>query len=357
MRQLTIVLLFVSLAWLLHVPPVQAQKLAKIDEYVQSQLNGQNLTGLAVGIIIDGKVVKTKGYGLANAEWNIAATEHTVYKLASVSKQMIAAGIMSLVQQGRLHVTDTITRFFKDAPATWSNITLRHLLNHTSGLQRESPAFDWLRPKTDSVLIRAAYEVPLVFATGTRWQYCNLGYFMLAEIIRLVSGQPFGDYLQQQAFGPIGMEQTQTTSARQLVPNRAGGYVRSTDNRLMNAEEALALRPSGAFLSSIADLMKWELMIQQNKWLSKDSWQQMWTDTVSTDRSTTANTRVSYGYGWQVSQFKNRRMVFHDGSLPGFRSSYLRFPDERTAIVVLINCEPSNANAVATGIANIIFSD
>src|SRR4029077_4721800 len=122
------------------------------------------------------------------------------------------------------------------APATWNKITVRHLLNHTSGLERESPLFDPFKAQPDSLLIKAAFKDTLVFATGTRWQYCNLGYFMLADIIRRVSGKSFPMYMRDEIFVKYGLMQTRTTTVDDLVPGRADGYMLSGHDSIMNAQ-------------------------------------------------------------------------------------------------------------------------
>ena len=185
-----IVIVFICCFVLIAVSKVNAQ-VDKIDAFINQQMKDQKMVGVSIGVIRNGTLLMAKGYGYANLEYSIPATEKTVYKLASVSKHMVASGIMLLVQEGKLNLTDPITKFFRDAPASWNQVTLRHLLNHTSGLQRESPAFRNMVIQPDSLLIRAAYNTQFVFPTGTRWQYCNLGYFMLADIIRQTSGQSF----------------------------------------------------------------------------------------------------------------------------------------------------------------------
>jgi CubicO group peptidase (beta-lactamase class C family) len=344
----SIVLLFVCLV-------INAQQLDEIDRFISTQVQDQKITGLSIGVIVNGKIVMAKGYGLANVEHKIPASPNTVYKIGSLSKQMVAAGIMTLIQSGKIKLTDTVTNYFKDAPSTWSNITIRHLLNHTSGLIRESPVFQPMVVQHDTVLIKAAYNVPLVFTTGTKWQYCNLGYFMLADITRRVSGKSFPQFMQEEVFSKYGLHVTQPTSTRTLVRERADGYVRVGKDSLYNATDYIALRPSGAFLSSINDMLKWELLMQNSQLLSKQNWQQMWNDTVRTDAS---SAKVEYyGYGWGVRKFKDRLLVNHGGSLPGFRSIYYRFPADKTAFIILTNSDHTNAGVIAQGIAEILYKN
>lgn len=298
--------------------------------------------------------MKAKGYGNANLEHGVRASEKTVYKLGSVSKQMVATAIMKLVENGKVSLQDPVNRFFNDAPRHWNAITIRHLLNHTSGLQRESPAFEPMLEKPDSVLIRAAYNDSLAFPTGTKWQYCNLSYFILADIIRKVSRQSFAAYMKNEIFMNNGLTNTQTTSVATIIPNRAAGYVNEKDTR-MNAEDYIALRPSGAFVSTISDMLKWEMLLQSNKILTEKSLQQMWSDTVKTPATGFRGEAIYYGYGWRITRYLNKTVVFHTGVLPGFRAMLYRFPYEKTAIVILTNSETQDITAIAEGIADIML--
>ena len=329
---------------------VNARQQQTVDEFIKQQMSEQQITSLSIGIIKQGKIVKAQGYGMANLELNIPATKNTVYKVGSLSKQMIAAGIMLLIQTGKLNLSDTITKFFKDAPSPWHKITIRNLLNHTSGLLRESPGFNPLLVKPDSLIIRAAYNIPLVFETGTKWQYCNLSYFMLADIIRQVSGKPFVQFMQEAIFAKNNMPATRAVSASALVPHRADGYTRQGKDSILNATDFIAFRASGAFSSSITDMLQWELLMQQGKLLPSKTWQQMWTDVVTTDA--TKPTSEKYGYGWFVSSYLNKPLVYHGGSTPGFRSIYYRFPADNTAIIILTNTDFTNTTTLAKGIAD-----
>lgn len=327
-----------------------------IDKYIQSQIEQEKITGISVGIVKNGEVVKVKGYGKANIEHNIPASENTVYKLASVSKQFIATAIMKMIEDRKISLQDPVNKFFKDAPSQWNKITIRHLLNHTSGLQRESPAFEAMVEKPDSILIKAAYKDSLAFPTGTKWQYCNLGYFMLADIIRITNGQPFTQYMRDEIFLKHGLLNTQSTSVKTIISGRADGYV-NDNNRLLNAEDYIALRPSGAFISTIHDLIKWELLLQQNKVLKENTLKQMWSDKEKTPAVSANGEIIYYGYGWRVTRYLNKDIVFHTGVLPGFRTIFYRIPAEKTAIIILTNSEPKDIVKITEGLADIIYGE
>jgi CubicO group peptidase (beta-lactamase class C family) len=325
-----------------------------VDQLVKLEMDKQHIFGLSLGIIHEGKVIAVKGYGLANIEQSAPATEKTVYKIGSVSKQMIATAIMLFVQTNKLKLTDSLPAFFKDAPTAWNKITVRHLLNHTSGLPRESPILDNMKEQSDSLLIRAAYNSNLLFEPGTSWKYCNLGYFMLADIIRQLSGQSFTDFMQNQLFRKYGLDFTRTTSTTAIVKNKADGYVYKTSDNIFKARDYIALRPSGAFLSNITDLVKWEMLLQSDALLAKESREQMWNDKVRVSNSVQDPIEY-YGYGWDVNEYKGLRVVHHDGTLPGFASSYFRFIDNKSAIIILTNADNAYPKTLALQIADLMF--
>jgi len=333
--------------WLFQFSALSAQQTA-YDSIILKHLKTQKLVSLSVGIIENGQIVYSKAHGIANLETETPANENSVYKIGSLSKQFIATAIVKLAQEGKLSLNDPVNKYFTDAPTSWAAITLSHLLNHTSGLERESPAFDAMANIPDETLIKAAYPDTLVFPTGTKWQYCNLGYFMLAEIIRKITGQSFSTYMDQQVFKPAGLKNSRTTNLADLIVRRANGYYRGYDGTWLNSLNYVALRPSGAFLSTIPDLLKWELNIQQSAFLNKESWESMWKTTVKTGPS---NDAASYGFGWYVNSFKNHRLIYHGGALPGFRAMYYRFPDEKNAILILCNTDHANLTSLANELA------
>ena len=174
----------ISVALPLFLLAPLAARQDKTDEFITAQPREQNIPGLALAIVKNGKVIKAEGYGYADLERKIPIAPVTVLKIASVSKQFIATGIMLLVQDGKLSVSDPVSKHITDAPAAWKGITIRHLLTHTAGLVREAPGVDISRFQPDIDVIRNAYDAPLHFAAGEKYQYSNVGYFILGEIIR-----------------------------------------------------------------------------------------------------------------------------------------------------------------------------
>jgi CubicO group peptidase (beta-lactamase class C family) len=213
----------------------------QVDDLIRAEMKRQNIPGLSLLVAKDGKIVKSAGYGFANLKLQVPATPETVYRIASVSKQFIATGIMLLVQDWQLKLDDPISKYLDETPSTWNAITIQHLLTHTSGLVREAPGFDPNKTQRDADVIKSAYRLPL-----------HVSYFVLAEIISKVSGRPWTEYLNERVFKPSDMNTTHPTNAKLSVPNRAVGY--SDNDKLLEARDWPALRPSGAFLSTVLDL-------------------------------------------------------------------------------------------------------
>jgi CubicO group peptidase (beta-lactamase class C family) len=341
---------------LFFLPLITIAQQDSIDVFITNQMKQQGIIGLSIGIVKNGKAIKAKGYGQANIELNIPASERTVYKIGSVSKQFIGAGIMKLVQEGKLKVSDPITKFIKDAPAKWDSITIRHLLNHTSGLPLDPPDFDGTKVQTDSIYIKTAFTDSLDFPTGSKYEYSNFGYFILADIIRITSHLSFSEYMKKYIFDECGLINTRTTSLEAIIPNRAAGYIKNASDSILNAPDNIALRPSGAFLSNINDLLKWEMDMQNNKLLTQKSWNQMWDDTIKTPL-TMDNEVIYYAYGWMTNKINGKQFVHHGGSLPGFKSVYFRYIEDKTAIIILTNSDTADAYGIAFGVSDLLKTE
>ena len=319
------------------------------DDFIRAQMKAQNIPGLSLAVVKDGVVIKAAGYGVADRKTSTPATPETVYKIASVSKQFIATGIMLLAQEGRLGVDDPVKKFIVDVPAAWTPITIRHLLTHTAGLVREPPAFNPFRTDTDADLIKSAYATPLVFTPGEKWQYSNLGYVMLAEIMARVSGQPWSQFMTEKVFRPSGMSATRTTTTDPLV-KKATGY--SDNDKLIDAPDWPAVRAGGAFLSTVLDLAKWDAVLRTNAILTEATLVQMWTPTTLNDGKP-----YVYGFGWHTSRPGQRRQVWHSGGLPGFKAQYHRYINDGVSVIILMNIDDADDESIAVGVAELYLPD
>lgn len=323
------------------------------DIIIEKMMGQQRITGLSLAVVKKGKTIVNKGYGWANVELKVAANEETVFRLCSVSKQFFTTAIMKLQEEGKLSIEDSVHKFFPDAPETWRPIQIKHLMSHSSGLKRESPAYDNFKMMSDLDIIKAAYPLPLDFKTGEKYQYCNVGYYMLAQIITQTSGQSWDKYIHEALFVPAGMTTSYVTDFYEVIPNRATGYMHNKD-KLLNATAMFAIRPSGGFLSTTTDMIKWDNVIAEKKIiLKKESWELLWKPFIKTSADEKSDSY--YGFGWMTGSFRGHKTVAHGGSNSGFRSYYTRFINDDLSIVVLTNTEEANPGAIVNELAAYYF--
>jgi D-alanyl-D-alanine carboxypeptidase len=323
----------------------------EVNDYIKAEMTRQRIPGLSLAIVKNGQVVLAEGYGLANVELNVPVKPDTVFKIGSVSKQFIATGIMLLVQQGKVGVDDKISKYLEGTPEAWSTITVRHLLTHTSGLVREAPGFEPFKVQADVDVIKTAYSLPVRFQPGEKWEYCNVGYFILGEIIRKTTGKSWEEYLNEQVFSPLGMNATRATTVAGIVPNRASSYFLRNE-KLQNSDNWPALRPSGAFLSTVLDLAKWEAALYSDRILKQSDREQMWTQvTLNGGR------KYPYGFGWDLDDLRGLSTINHGGTITGFRAQYTRFSDQRLTVILLTNLASANVDRITVGVAGLFIPE
>jgi CubicO group peptidase (beta-lactamase class C family) len=335
------------------LPCLSFAQIDSTDIIVKRLMDQQKIVGLSLAVVKNGRPTVNKGYGLADAELNVPLTSETVMKLASVSKQFFSTAILKLMEEGKLSIEDPVHKFFPDAPETWRPIKIKNLLSHTSGLQREGPAYEMFINQPDLNVIKSAYTLPLDFRTGEKYQYSNLGYFMLAEIIKQVSGMPWQNYINDKLFVPAGMMNSYTTDFYAITPNRASGYMHRHDT-LVNALIMYAIRPSGGFQSTASDMIKWEKTVSEKKViLKKDNWEKLWQPFIK--MSAELDSKAYYGFGWAIDEYSGHKIVVHGGSTPGFKSVYMRFVNDGLSIIILCNTEEANPHTVGFALADYYF--
>jgi len=319
------------------------------DLIVQKMMKEQKIVGLSLAVIKNGKPLVNKGYGLANAEHNVPVTAETVIRLGSVSKQFFTTAILKLQEEGKLSIEDSVHTFFPDAPETWRPILVKHLMSHTSGLKRESPAYDNHKMISDLQIIKAAYPLPLDFKTGEKYQYCNLAFYMLAQIITQISGMPWQDYIREKLFVPAGMKNSGMTDFYLIIPNRASGY-RHRNGVLVNADAMYAVRPSGGFLSTSTDMILWDKVLREkNTILKKENWELLWQPFIKTSEK--SESKAYYGFGWFIDERNGHKVIEHGGSNVGFRSYYTRFVNDDLSIIIMTNTDEANPGAIVTALS------
>lgn len=323
----------------------------EVDEAVREEMQRQHIPGVSIAVVRGGRVIKSAGYGYANLELNVAATPETVYKIGSISKQFLAAAIMLLVEDGKLTLDDHIANYLDDEPESWKPMTVRQVLSHTAGLPREGPGFAPFRMQRDADVIRSAYRVALVGKPGERYEYSNLGYFVVAEIIRKAAGRPWEEFLRDRILEPAGLTNTRVTSYREIVANRASSY-QIDAGHLGNADHNLSVRPSGALLSTVLDLAKWDAVLYTDRILNERQKEAMWTPERLSN-----GTLAPYGLGWQIDRAGNHRCLEHSGMINGFKSQFSRFVDDKLTIIVLTNLREANPADIVRVIAPAYLSD
>jgi D-alanyl-D-alanine carboxypeptidase len=322
----------------------------RLDDIVRTEMDRQHIPGVALGVVRDNEPVRMSVYGMADLENNVPVTPQTVFKIGSISKQFIAAGVLLLADEGKLSLEDRVGRYLEDAPPSWSGVTIRRLLSHTSGITREAPAFRPFREVPDIEAVRSAYTSPLEFAPGEKWQYSNVSYFAAAEIIRRLSGMPWEEFIAARLFRPLGMKTCRATSLAALVPHRAHGYDWH-DGEYRNSANFLAVRPSGAFLSSLEDLVRWDIALSTGAAMKKKLTTLMWQPVMLNN-----GTSSGYGLGWRVGDRNGKQVVHHGGTLGGFKSYYARFVRERTSVIVLTNLSSAKPEDIAWPVASAVLS-
>jgi D-alanyl-D-alanine carboxypeptidase len=239
-----------------------------------------------------------------------------------------------------------VSKYIGEAPISWRDITIREILSHSGGLPLDAPGFEPYAAQADSITIRSLFNTRLLFSPGTNFSYSNADYFVAAEIIKRVSGMSWQQFEQTRIFKPLAMNHTQVTSTSAIVPHRTPGYIYSL-GEFLNAENWIAVRPSGAFLSTVMDMAKWDQALFGGKILTDASCRAMWAPVKLPNGQT-----IPYGLGWGLTPYKGHERVFHDGGLPGFSADYEHFIKEGLAVVVLCNTQGIEASEITLHIAD-----
>lgn len=328
--------------------PVAVNPMAtSIDEILKTYSKSGNFQGSVI-MAQNGTVVLNKGYGLANEEYSVANDPKTVFRLASLSKQITASAILKLTEQGKVKLSDNLKAYFPDYPRG-DEITVRMLLNHTSGLQDQTQhtgkSVDELAklPHTTSDLVAMIQSEPLMTKPGSSYFYSNHGYVLLAAIIEKASGVSYNDYIKKQILMPLGIEGIQGDPGLGIVKNRAEGYqmnngqkIKATYFDMTNAVGA------GSLLGTTEGYLKWLQSYNSTKLMSKASWDQLFDLSTKTNRTDLYDER--YGLGVMGTQMtllsgKTVKMIYHTGGVNGFRNFVIHIESLKLDFVLLSNNE------------------
>lgn len=315
-------------------------------------MDQRRIPGVALVVVQDGKPVKTAAYGLCNLELNVPVKPETVFEIGSITKQFTAAGIMMLAEEGKLSVDDKIAMHLSSIPSTWTNVTIRHLMTHTSGIKSYTglDGYQLTRHLTQAQFIKAIGQEPLEFAPGQSWKYCNTGFSLLGYIIENVSGRNYWDFMSQRIFQPLGMNTTTNRLPGLIIPNRAAGYEQTNHVHINRDYDLTEVFSAGAIASTVGDLAKWSAALDGTTLLKAASKEQMWTPTNLPDAKST-----KYGFGWYVETLEGHKNIGHGGSTSGFSATIQRFPDDKLAIIILTNTDEAVATPMAKKLATFFF--
>ncbi|QSQ13973.1 serine hydrolase domain-containing protein [Myxococcus landrumensis] len=324
---------------------------ARLDAFIRAEQQRQGVVGLAVGVVHKGKVVLAKGYGSANLEHAVPVTADTLFQSGSLGKQFTAMAVMAQVEAGRVSLSDSITKHFPDAPASWAPITVRHLLTHTSGIQDLEGKLDARKDYTDEELARYIYALPLEFEPGVRWGYSNSGYVLLGILVNRVAGKFYGDVLAEQVFRPAGMKTARGISEDDIVPHRSSGYRRVGEavKHQTWVSPSLNTTADGSLYFSVKDMVAWDAAVERRALLREESWREILSPVKLNSGST-----QPYGFGWEVLERAGQPLHKHTGAWQGFRTAYARFIGERLSIVVLANTEQALPSRFVEGLAALV---
>ena len=323
----------------------------KIDSLAQVTLAQGPVAALSIGVKRGDDLLLAKGYGQADIENGVQATAETVFRIGSITKQFTAAAVMQLVEAGKIGLDDSMTQYLPDYPTQGHEVTIRHLLSHTSGIKSYTGLAAW-RPKmtldlTDQQLVDLFKDEPFDFAPGERYLYNNSAFYLLGMIIEEVSGESYREYLNAHLFGPLGLSGSIYCDERPIIRGRAEGYQR-VSGKLMNDNYLSMNQPgaAGALCSTVTDLLSWTSTLRAGRVVSAASYGQMTTKGTLNGGGTT-----NYGFGLGLGDLDGHSTVSHGGGINGFNAMLAHYPEAGLDIVVLSNTSGPHAGRVAQTIA------
>lgn len=328
--------------------------------------------GAGVGIFKGGEIIYARGYGMANLEYDIPIDADSVFRIGSTSKQFTAACIILLAEQGKLKLTDTLHSFFPAFPDYAKDITVRQLLNHTSGV-RDYLSLAYLKGmhnedyyEDKDVMQWLINQTELNFVPGEEYTYSNSGYWLLGQIVKKAAGMDMAEYAEKHIFKPLGMHNTHFhNNHKAIVKNRASGYRPkrgdSTDNANEESKEdqnyeismtTLNMIGDGGIFTTINDIKIWDDAYYDSEILSKNFWKEMTTETVLNNGK-----QIRYAAGLGMGVYKGLDTVSHAGAFVGFRAELVRFPEQKFTVAVFANRSDANPTSMAFQVADVYLKD
>jgi CubicO group peptidase (beta-lactamase class C family) len=330
---------------------------AKVDA-VFAAYDKPDSPGCALGVVREGKLAYTRGYGMANLEYGIPLSSTSVLDIGSTSKQFTAASILLLQQQGKLSLDDDIRKWVPEIPAYQKPVTIRHLLHHTSGLRdyltlMSLAGYDFDGVTTDDdALALIVRQKALNFTPGDEFLYSNSGFFLLSVIVKRASGKSLREFAAENIFGPLGMKNTHYHDDHtMIVPNRATGYDKGEKDGFVIAMSGFEQTGDGAVYTTVEDLLRWDRNFYEPQVGGKELLEQLQTTGVLNNGE-----KLTYARGLVVQTYKGLKKVSHGGSWAGYRADLLRFPEKNFSVICLCNLGATNPSALAQKVADIYLA-
>jgi len=330
----TILFLFGTLSISLHGNTELQKK--EIDKYL-SDIYKADMPGAAVLAVKNGKVILRKGYGMADLELNVSMRAEMVFRIGSITKQFTSVGIMMLVEEGKVKLGDLITVYLPDYPLKGKQVTVRHLLNHTSGIKSYTSMSEFGKMMRKDMEVEKIIDVfkdqPFDFDPGENFLYNNSGYILLGAIIEKVSGSKYADFIKKRIFDKAGMVNSVYGEAALVIKNRAKGYS-ITENGAINSSYISMTLPyaAGSLLSTVDDLYKWNRTLNDGGLISKESLKKVYKRTKLNNGE-----EISYAFGFMNIDFKGYKEIHHGGGINGFITNKLYIPAGDIFVAILTN--------------------
>ncbi len=315
--------------------------------------------GCALGIFKSGEIIYSKGYGQANLEYSIPNTPQSIFRIASTSKQFTAACIVLLDEQGKLNLSDPLSKFYPDFPSYAKDITVLHLLNHTSGVRdyltlasiagygdmdhyKDRQVERWLRKQEE-----------LNFEPGSEFLYSNSGYWLLGQIVEKASGKNMRDFAQKEIFEPLKMTNTHFHNDHtEVVPKRSTGYYPNGEGGYLISQTTLEMIGDGGIFTTIEDMKRWDDEFSKQEVLKASFWEKM-----TTKGLLNSGAQIDYAAGLFIGNHNGLSYIDHGGAFVGYRAQFLRFPDQEFSIVIFANRGDANPGRLSFEVADIFLSD
>jgi CubicO group peptidase (beta-lactamase class C family) len=346
-----------ALSALLVLTPVLCadERTDKVDK-IFAAYDKPGSPGCALGVVSGGKLIYSRGYGLANLEYGVPLSAQSVFDIASTSKQFVAMAALLLEQEGRISLEDPVRKWIPELPDYGKPLTIRNMLEHTGGLRDYLTLgrLKGLRPadyssETDALhwLVR---QKELNFAPGSDWLYSNSGYFLISQVVNRAAGKTLREYAHERIFAPLGMKNTHFHDDHtEIVPNRAAGYA-PAPGRFRISMSLLDMVGDGGLYTNVEDLARWD----ENFYSAKVGGPPLIRRLQQPAKLDTGKP-LDYALGLMIDKWNGRRLVSHGGNWAGYRAELIRLPDERFSVICLCNVVTADAAALARSVAEIWF--